>query len=433
MIRKNTNKRPEGPLTISNGGLQFGSPKPVTSALRGALALAALAALLLVAPRPAQANTEIVLYNFTGASDGLYPEASLISDGAGNFYGTTLLGGLGCPGNQYGCGVVFEISPNGSGGWNETVLHSFSGPPDAANAFLSPVIFDKSGNLYGTTEFGGTYNWGAVFQLTPEGTYWAENILYSFTGGTDGGHPAAGLIMDTAGNLYGTGSEYLLPGNVYELSPSDGGWTEQVIYQAPAWGGLTMAPSGSIYGCTGTTVFELSPNGNGGWNPTVIHTFAGSPGDGTSPNCYLVLDKAGDLYGTTGAGGATNNGTVYKLSPRRNGQWAEKILHSFAGGKDGANPVGGVTLDRHGNIYGTTAIGGSKNAGTVFELAVHGKPHYKYRVLWTFTGTDGANPYSAPVLDSACNLYGTAASGGSNAAGVVFEVKHSRRDSHCRR
>jgi uncharacterized repeat protein (TIGR03803 family) len=164
----------------------------------------------------------------------------------------------------------------------------------------------------------------------------------------------------------------------------------------------------------------------------VIHTFAGYPNDGIDADGTLVLDQAGNLYGTTYAGGAANNGTVYKLSPGRNGEWSEKILHSFAGGTDGANPVAGVVLDGRGNIYGTTALGGSNNLGTVFELAAHGKSHYKYTVLWTFNGTDGTNPYSIPVLDSACNLYGTAASGGSSGAGVVFEVTHSRRRSHCR-
>jgi uncharacterized repeat protein (TIGR03803 family) len=403
-------------------GLRFDSMKLAAAAIRGALTLAVLSALLLIAARPAQAQTETVLYNFTSGSDGSHPESSLISDGAGNFYGTTLLGGLGCPGNQFGCGTVFEISPNGSGGWNQTVLHSFSGPPDAANPFLAPVIFDKAGNLYGTTEFGGTYNWGAVFELSPVGTSWTETILYSFTGGADGGHPATGLIIDPAGNLYGTTSEYLAPGNVFELSPSGGGWTLQVIYAVPTAPGLTMDSAGNIYGATVSTVFELSPNGHGGWNPTVLHTFTGAPNDGANPWGTIALDKAGNLYGTTYGGGAYNYGTVYKLSPV-NGQWTEQILHSFMGGKDGANPFGaGVVLDAKGNIYGTTSLGGNYSHGTVFELAVHGKRPYREKVLWAFNGTDGVNPYCIPVLDSAGNLYGTAASGGSGNAGVVFEV-----------
>ena len=404
----------------------FGSTKSITSCFRCTLTFAVLSALLLLVAGRGQAQTETVLYNFTGSSDGLHPEASLISDAAGNFYGTTLLGGLGCPGNSYGCGVVFEISPNGSGGWQQTVLHSFSGPPDAANPFLAPVIADKAGNLYGTTEFGGTLNWGAVFELSPGETGWTPSILYSFTGEADGGHPAAGLIMDGAGNLYGTGSEYLLPGNVYEVSPLDGAWTEQVIYQAPGWGGLVMDASGNIYGTTnagtGGTVFELSPNGSGGWNPTVIHTFAGSPTDGMAPEGTLVLDQDGNLYGATYEGGTTNNGTVYKLTPNAGGEWTEQILYSFKGRKDGANPMAGITFDAAANIYGTTSVGGSSNKGTVFELVALGNSQYKHIVVWSFNGADGTNPYCAPVLDNAGNLYGTAASGGPSNAGVVFRV-----------
>lgn len=401
----------------------LGKRQPVTV---NALILAALSTLLLIAAQPAQAQSETVLYNFTGGSDGLYPESSLISDGAGNFYGTTVLGG-GCDGwNQNGCGVVFEVSPNGSGGWNQIVLHTLTAPPDGANPFMAPVIFDKAGNLYGTTEFGGWYNWGAVFELSPSGTGWAANILYSFTGGADGGHPASNLVMDQAGNLYGATSEYEAPGNVFELSPSGGGWTLQVIYEAPTTYGVTIDAAGNIYGATLSTVFELSPNGQGGWNPTVLHTFNGAPKDGNTPLSPPVPDNAGNLYGTTYYGGATNNGTVYKLSlitkGKKKGQWKEKILHSFRY-KDGANPVAGVLLDAAGNIYGTTAAGGKYGDGTLFELARQvGKSSYKEKVLWTFNGTDGMNPYCIPVLDSEGNLFGTAASGGPSNAGVVFEV-----------
>jgi uncharacterized repeat protein (TIGR03803 family) len=417
-----TNSRTGSPFNIPDVGPRFGSTKLATAAIRGALTVVALSALLLVAARPVQAQTETVLYNFTGGADGFHPEASLISDGAGNLYGTTLLGGMGCPGNQYGCGVVFKISPNGGGGWKQTVLHSFSGPPDAANPFLAPLIIDKAGNLYGTTEFGGAYNWGAVYELSPVGTSWEVTILYSFTGGADGGHPATGLIMDRAGNLYGTTSEYLAPGNVFELSPSGGGWRLQVIYAAPTAPGLTLDAAGNIYGATASTVFELSPNGHGGWEPTVLHTFTGTPNDGYSAWGTFGLDKAGNLYGTTYVGGTYNYGTVYKLSPGASGEWTEQILHSF-NGEDGANPVAaGVAFDAAGNIYGTTGLGGSKNKGTVFELATLGSAKYEYAVLWNFNGTDGFNPYCTPLLDSAGNLYGTTASGGASNAGVVFKV-----------
>ncbi len=225
-----TNSRTKGPLNISDAGPRFGSTKLAAGAphirafcecvgvcsIRAALILAVLSALLLIAARPVQAQTEMVLYNFTGDSDGAYPTSSLVSDGAGNFYGTTVLGGT-CPGwNQYGCGVVFEISPNGNGGWNETVLHTFAAPPDGANPFCAPVIFDRAGNLYGTTEFGGTYNVGSIFELSPVAGSWTDTILYSFTYDGSGDHPSTGLIMDPAGNLYGTNSEYESPGSVFE-------------------------------------------------------------------------------------------------------------------------------------------------------------------------------------------------------------------------
>ena len=430
MSSATTNRRAKGTLNISAVGPRFGSTKLAAAAIRNALTLALLSALLLIAARPAQAQTETVLYNFTGGADGSHPDTSLISDGAGNFYGATELGGLGCPGNQYGCGVVFELSPNGSGGWNETVLHSFSGPPDAANPIFAPVVFDWGGNLYGTTGYGGWDNLGALYELSPAGASWTEAVLYSF--GTDWYYPTAGLIMDSAGNLYGTtvwGGDGNC-GTVFEMSPSGGGWTEQVIYSpyCPAGSaGLIMDAAGNILGAAASTVFELSPNGNGGWNPTVIHTFAGAPKDGYDAAGVPVLDQAGNLYGTTYYGGAKNLGTGYRLSPitkgKKKGQWKETILHSFRGGKDGANPVAGVVLDAAGNIYGTTFYGGKSGVGTVFELMPQvGKGSYKEKVLWAFNGTDGMLPYGLPILDSAGNLYGTADEGGSYGNGVVFEV-----------
>jgi uncharacterized repeat protein (TIGR03803 family) len=189
-----------------------------------------------------------------------------------------------------------------------------------------------------------------------------------------------------------------------------------------------MDAAGNIFGASTSTVFELSPNGNGGWNPTVIHTFAGAPKDGYGAAGVPVLDHAGNLYGATYSGGTKNYGTVYKLSPitkgKKKGQWNEKILHSFRSSKDGANPSAGVVLDAAGNIYGTTYYGGKSGVGTVFELMAPAgtDKYYKEKVLWTFNGTDGMLPYSPPILDSAGNLYGTANEGGSYNAGVVFEV-----------
>ncbi len=414
--------RAKVPLNIFDGGPRFGSTKLATAVICAALVLAALFALLLAA-RPAQAQTETVLYNFTGGSDGGKPQSSLIFDGAGNLYGMTDGGGA------FGAGTVFELSPNGSGGWNETVLYSFTGGADGANP-IGPVMFDSVGNLYGTAQGGGANGYGVVFELSPVGAGWTETVLHSFAGGADGANPPNGLIMDPAGNLYGTTYNGGVAGHgtVFELSPSGGGWTERVIYTGDApFGdaGLTRDAAGNIFGATLLTVFELSPNGNGGWNPTVIHTFTGAPRDGRGPEGTPVLDKSGNLYGTTYQGGAKNLGTVYKLSHGAQG-WTEKILHSFMF-TDGAYVRAGVLLDAAGNIYGTTADGGKHlYYGTVFEL-VAGAGIYKEKFFWSFGGRAGIPPYpSSLILDSAGNLYGTTQMGGSQACqygcGGVFEV-----------
>lgn len=426
MHSSGTNRTTRDPLNFSNVGPKFVSTK-LAAAIAFAVLILTVVVLLALFALPAQAQTETVLYNFTGGSDGLYPTSSLVSDGAGNFYGTTVLGGT-CPGwNGYGCGVVFEISPNGNGGWTQTVLHTFAAPPDGANPFCAPLIFDSAGNLYGTTEFGGDYNSGSVFELSLVAGRWNVTILHSFGVGANGDHPSTGLIMDRAGNLYGTNSEYQSPGSVFELSPSGDAWTYQVIYLAPTTQGVTIDAAGNLYGTTNSAVFELSPNGNGGWIPTVIHTFTGAPKDGIGPYSAPVLDKAGNLYGTTSSGGAKNYGTVYQLSHittgKKKGQWKEKILHSFRNENDGADPIAGVVLDATGNIYGTTGGGGKFGDGTVFELSPQvGVGWYKEKVLRALNGPDGNYPEAGLMLDSAGNLYGTASNGGLYNAGVVFEL-----------
>ncbi len=426
-----TNSSAKRRLNISTVGPRFGSTKLAAAAIRGALKLAMVCALLLIAARPARAQTETVLHYFTGSPDGSYPYSNLTFDGAGNLYGTTYLGGL-------GYGTVYEVSPNGVGGWNETVLYSFTGGADGAYPNYSNVIFDSVGNLYGTTYNGGAIGAGVVFELSPVGTSWTETVLYNFCsqeGCADGGTPASGLIMDPAGNLYGTTlccGKYQ-DGVVFELIPSGGGWTEQVIYNIDTLNyyflynpGLTMDAAGNIFGATVSTVFELSPNGNGGWTPNVIHTFTGSPKDGNIAMGTPVLDKAGNLYGTTWAGGKDNLGTVYKLRPGKKGKWTETFLHTFKGGKDGYAPSAGIVFDAVGNIYGTTEFGGRSDSGTVYELVAQvGKGSYKEKILWSFFYCyGGCTPMSSLILDSAGNLYGTAMGpeGWPNPEGVVFEV-----------
>ena len=373
------------------------------------------------AVRLAQAQTETVLYNFTGGNGGI-PTSGLTSDGKGNFYGTTFAGGN----MVQSAGTVFELSPNGSGGWNETTLYNFCSAPNCADGAYpeySYVIFDTLGNLYGTASQGGANGCGVVWELSSEGGVWKETVLYSFLGAEDGANPVNGLIMDPTGNLYGTAYN---PYNhkskvVFSLNPSGGGWTEQAIYDAgKGYAGLAIDTAGNIFGATLTTAFELSPNGEGGWNSTVIHTFPDAPTDGKNAEGTPVLDHAGNLYGSTMNGGI-GPGTIYKLSPGQNGQWTEQILYSFKGGtRDGAKPFAGIVLDTAGNIFGTTTGGGKFNDGTVFELVPAGGG-YSEKVLWSFSGTDGNGPYGSLILDSAGNLYGTTYTGGTS-EGVVFEV-----------
>ncbi len=361
---------------------------------------------------------EIVLYNFAGGSDGVYPASGLIFDGVGNLYGTIWQGGA------FGVGNVYELSPNGNGGCNKTVLYSFTGGADGAYADGN-VIFDSVGNLYGTALSGGANGDGVVFELSPAGTSWTGTVLYSFAGGADGASPGS-LIMGSASNFYGTNSA-----GVFELSPSGGGWTNRVIYSVEASSGLTMDDAGNIFGAGWVygvnTLFELSPNGNGGWNPTALHVFNGAGHDGDEAFGTPVLDKAGNLYGTTIFGGDPRCqygcGTVYRLHPitkgKKKGEWTESILLSFRGGEDGAYPAAGIVFDAAGNIYGDT-VGGD---GTVFELlAPVGSGGYKEKVLWSFNGADGFEPGDSLILDSAGNLYGTTMQGGVNTRGDVFEV-----------
>jgi uncharacterized repeat protein (TIGR03803 family) len=393
----------------------------VHSGTRGSLALVVLSALLL-AVSVAQAQTAKVLYNFKGGGDAASPESSLTPDGAGNFFGTTYYGGL-------GYGTVFELSPNGNGGWNEAVLYRFCSASkciDGSRPNYSPVIFDSAGSLYGTAFDGGANGSGVVFKLSPGGKSWTETVLYSFCSAldcADGRYPTNGLIADPAGNLYGAGDN-----GAFELRSSGGEWMEQAIYGysdlSNGSAGLTMDADGNIFGViyldTGTKqvakIFKLTPDGIGGWTPTVLHKFGGAAVNGT-----LVVDGAGNLYGTTGSS-SRNDGTVYKLSSGQHGKWVKKALHTFQGGADGDNPWAGVVLDAAGNIYGTTLYGGKYGYGVVFELSPARHGRYLEKILWNFNLTDGAAPVASLILDDAGNLYGTTTGGGSNGWGVVFEV-----------
>lgn len=274
----------------------------------------------------------------------------------------------------------YSSSPNSDGTWTESVLHSFGVDPDGQGPD-GGVIFDASGNLYGTTASGGSSSWGTVFELSPVfGGGWTETVLHSFTGAPDGANPKTSLVMDGAGNLFGTttGGGSASGGCVFELSPNGVGWTESVLFNFPGtnglepYGSLIFDAAGNLYGTTPDggaggvgTVFELSP-GSSGWTETLLHQFNKHQG-GETPVGGLTFDSTGNLYGTTDGGGAAGLGTAYKLVPGSSG-YTIQYLHSFGSSTDGAIPLAGVVLDSAGNIFGTTFQGGTGNTGTVFEI-----------------------------------------------------------------
>jgi uncharacterized repeat protein (TIGR03803 family) len=415
-----TNSETKNRLNVSDVGPGFRPTKLAAAIIRGAVTLAVLSALL-IAARPAQAQTESVLYNFTGTPDGANPYGGLTLNG-GNFFGTTYAGGL------YGFGTVYELVPNGSGGWTESVLYSFcpASPSctDGEYPAFGSVIFDTAGNLYGTTYAGGANGNGEVFKLSPSGETWKQTVVYSFGAVPDAANPVNGLIMDKSGNLYGTaynggGGE---SGAVFELSPNgSGGWTEQVISPINSlYGGLAMNSAGDLFGTTADTVFELQPNGTGGWLLTTLFTFtsAHATTQGEEPNGTVVLDSAGNIYGTTVEGGKNSEGAVYKLTLGTNGKYTEKLLYSF--GPNGTAPWAGLVFDTTGNLYGTTKTGGKNGAGVVYEL-VSDNGAYIERVLQTFAGENGAVPYDG-LIYSGGYLYGTTFEGGDDGMGIVFVV-----------
>jgi uncharacterized repeat protein (TIGR03803 family) len=383
------------------------------------------------------AATERPLHNFgLTQHDGQDPMSSLIFDAAGNLYGTTYSGGT------TGSGTVFEMTPNGSGGWTEKVLHNFGIGDMDAKTPEAPLVFDGSGNLYGTAVDGGTNNVGAVFEMTPNGSGgWTEFKIHNFGNGDDGARPEAGLIFDAAGNLYGTthaGGTHGA-GTVFELSPNgSGGWTEKVLHnfgadqddgQGPE-GGLVFDSAGNLYGTTVAggnldqgTAFEMTPNGSGGWTERVIHNF-GRGDDGNSPQgLSLIFDSAGNLYGTTNTGGTNDAGTVFEMTPNGSGGWLEKTLHFFGNGFDGNGPTCSLIFDTNGNLYGTTLLGGTNSVGVVFKMTPNGSGGWTESVMHNFgTGNDGAYPSAGVILDGMGNLYGTTSAGGIQTDGTVFEV-----------
>ena len=342
---------------------------------RGA-ALAVAFVVMLAVGQTATAQTESVLYTFcsqTNCADGAQPVAGLIMDKKGNLYGTTVYGGAN------NGGTVFEVS----NAQVETVLYSFCSLTSCMDGKYpyAGLIMDKKGNLYGTTQVGG-YGGGVAFEVSPpakKGGAWTEKVLYYFctlTNCEDGTFPYAGLIMDKEGNLYGT-----------------------------TFGGGTGG-----YG----TVFELV-NSSGSYRLNVLYSFTGENGDGANPEAGLIMDSEGNFYGTTTYGGNANqDGIVFRFTPGL----GEDVIYTFCSSTncaDGARPAAGLIMDKDGNLYGTTMGGGAYGYGTVFELL-------PYPALYSFDGDNGSDPQAGLLMDSEGNLYGTTVGGGASGVGTVFTV-----------
>jgi uncharacterized repeat protein (TIGR03803 family) len=330
--------------------------------------------------------TETVLHSFAGGNDGTYPYAGVVAGTGGVLYGTTNYGGAA------GLGIVYELTPPiGQGGaWTETVLHSFSGS-DGAYPYAN-VTIGANGKLYGTTELGGTSNYGTVFELTPpagSGGVWTETVLYNFSGGSDGACPYAALTTGSNGDFYSStvagGSSD--KGTVFRLALTKGGtWTETVLHSFTGsdggfpYAGVTIGTNGALYGTTAGSVnagngsaFELSPPTGTGkpWTETVLHKFTGKS-DGGAPHAAPSLGPSGSLYGTAFGGGTGNRfngfGLLYQLTPTGGGSWAESVLYEFQGGNDGASPNAALIPGPSGVFYGTTLGGGTLGQGTVFAF-----------------------------------------------------------------
>ncbi len=340
------------------------------------------------------------LYGFTGAPDGANPVGSLTIAPDGTLYGTTNDGGTegDCTDNwgRIGCGTVFHLQPPPNicssflCPWNETVLYRFPGG-NGGNDPWAGVVLDGAGNLYGTAYQGGANHWGVAYQVSPSGSGWTESTIHAFAGGDDGGSPTSALVFDESGNLYGTtelgggcGAGGDGCGTIFQLTPSGSGWNANILYNfagedSTPFGGVIFDPAGNLYGSfleVTNGVFELSPS-NGNWNFTQLYSqYFGGLFAFYSP---LARDAAGNLYGTAEVGGddGCNDpygcGFVYELTPSAGG-WTYTQLYAFTGGADGAFPYGGVVVDASGNIYGTAAAGGTnyctfQGCGTVWEIS----------------------------------------------------------------
>ncbi len=402
-------------------------------------------ALALLSTQPIQAQFR-VLHSFTGGSDGANPTSGVTVSSSGILYGTTSGGGTGGIGNH---GVVFKLAPRGSG-WTLDPLYEFTGGADG-DAPYSGVAIGPNGDLYGTTYYGGNYDAGALFALRPPASvcksatcYWSEATLWSFGSGNDGAYPPYGYVtFDQAGNIYGTtyrgGTDGY--GIVFELSPQSGGsWTESILYNftdgsdgGNPLAGVIFDSAGNLYGndSDGGTesgvIYKLTPAGPP-WTEQTLANFV--PGTGTSPSGQLVMDQSGNLYGTGEANGPSGGGTVYKLSPSGGG-WTLSVVYAFGFYTyTQCAPFGGVTLGANGNLFGACQIGGANGVGWVYEMPPNCDQTCTPTDLYDFTGGVSCYAHGPVSFDSSGNLYGTCYGGGNSGngcsadgCGTVWEIE----------
>jgi uncharacterized repeat protein (TIGR03803 family) len=405
-----------------------------------AMALVVVFALTLFTTHAMQAQTFSVLHNFSGGGDGAHPYAGVTVGPGGVLYGTASAGGT------HGDGVAFKLTYQGSS-WPLSPLYEFTGGSDGAAPY-GGVVIGPNGALYGTTENGGAQSYGVVFELRPPATfcrsilcYWNETVLHAFTGAPDGEYPyQENLAFDQAGDIYGTtGAGGMYGGGItFELTPSGGGYTESILHSFGSgadgrtpYSGVVLDTAGNVYGTTqyggtGTecsfncgTVYQLMPS-NGGWLEDVLVNFDIT--NGFYPYDRLVIDDFGNLYGTTSGGGPYGSGVVYKLTPS-GGEFTYSILYTFS---SYCSSYSGVAMDAAGNLFGVCPDGGAHQDGWIYELT-NCSSTCMANDLHDFNGSDGNGPYGAPVLDANGNLYGTTAFGGTGCSGdpncgVVWEI-----------
>ena len=401
-----------------------------------------VAAILLTFASSAQAANKFkILHHFLDAPAAT-PLGGLVADAAGNLYGTTRYSDAQTCGSSFGCGTVFKLTRESSDKWSYSVIHSFHGPDGEIPS--GGLIIDSLGNLYGVTEAGGPHRDGTVFELSFSQGQWKHEILYGFGAPGDVADPYGTLVSDGSGNLYGAASAGLSGwGGIFELKPSNNEWEETVLHVfengsdgAFPNGSMVLDSAGNLYGTTlegGNPglgiVFQLTQALNGSWTETILHTFAGD-GDDAYPIAGLAIDTAGNIYGTASGGDVYCRyfgcGTIFRLRPSMN-KWTFNVLHAFRGA-DGVYPGGPLALDTAGNLYGTTVYGGH-SYGVVFKLSPRAS-RWTETVVHSFNFIGGAYPSGALIFDQLGVLYGTTSGGGvgnaacslENGCGVAFSI-----------